>query len=867
MKITHVMPVLLMLALIAGFFAIAPQAVFGAQIGMAKETEQHPGDPVHPVNVYLVGQEVHYDLAITNTSPTEAMTIDIFDIEPGGSPSVQVGDDVTLDPGETWNDDYHYFVDAGDLVFISGAWRIVNRLSAVGVQGEDLVDASVTKTSRVVQPSVSVTKEADTEISKAGDPVNYTITITNTGDWPLENISVVDSLLGDLSAHFTSPLAAGAQSTYVYEYIVQVGDDDPLVNEVTVTAVAQGFSEEIEGAVVTDSAADSVDLVHPGIAIEKTADASVVHVGDTVNYTIEVFNTGDVELIDVAVTDSLAAASPWAAIPSILPGESAVLNFSYVVQEGDASPLVNTATATGYLEHLPNVIGPVEDSAEVTIIRPALSIEKTVDFNGDEVYSDAETNYAGQDAAWKIVVTNTGDSTVYNVYVNDTNGQAYGPVTLAPGESATFDYTSTVNADTVNTATAEGMDELDATVGPVSDDAEVDVISPALSIAKTVDFNGDDVFTDSELYYAGQPADWKIVVTNTGDSPLTNVTVTDTNGESFGPVDLAPGETATFDYTTTVNAGTVNTATAQGEDELGNPVGPVEDSAEVSVISPALSIQKTVDFDGDDVYTDSETNTAGQNADWKIVVSNTGDSTVYDVYVSDTNGQAYGPVTLAPGESVTYDYTTTVNEDTVNTATAQGTDELGNPVGPVSDSAEVTVFVQETECFSETAWAAQSQPGQTRFVPAPGDWATYVHYEVGQGTVEDPAVFPLYAGQTHLSGYLYVYDEGNSLYVRYVTLDGDSNPPYKPGYCGSWSGLTEYHLEVVGTVSGFNPVRTYNKKKNQYGGPIPGAFRYKASYDEKTPDTGWIAADIAGFSNDIYIAAHGVMWWCGSPCE
>jgi len=178
-------------------------------------------------------------------------------------------------------------------------------------------------------------------------------------------------------------------------------------------------------------------------------------------------------------------------------------------------------------------------------------------------------------------------------------------------------------------------------------------------------------------------------------------------------------------------------------------------------------------------------------------------------------------------------------------------------------------FLNDTqrECFDETAWAADGAPGITRFVPTKGNWATYVKYNVADGNEAQPVTYELYAGQTHLAGYLYVYDFEGTLYVKYAT--GAVDNEYKDGYCGDWTGISEYHLAVVDEFAGFNPFRTYNKKTG-YGSPIPGSFEYKDSWDPANPvnETEWIEVDVADYEDaDIYIAAHAVMWWCGYPCD
>jgi len=167
---------------------------------------------------------------------------------------------------------------------------------------------------------------------------------------------------------------------------------------------------------------------------------------------------------------------------------------------------------------------------------------------------------------------------------------------------------------------------------------------------------------------------------------------------------------------------------------------------------------------------------------------------------------------------------------------------------------------EELECFDDTIWAADGEPGATRFVNR-GNWGTYVEYEIGAGAVGDPVEYTLYAGQYHEAGTLEVYDDNGNIFVRYL-IGSDEDDSYKDGYCGSWSYLTEYHLQVVNNFSDFDSVRT------RQGNPIPGQFEYSEIYeleDEKN-DTGWLKVE-GNFNETVYIAAHGVAQWCGYLCE
>ncbi|MDP2181155.1 MAG: hypothetical protein Q8K99_01105, partial [Actinomycetota bacterium] len=448
------------------------------------------------------------------------------------------------------------------------------------------------------------------------------------------------------------------------------------------------------GALVLLTAALALLSVSPAFAanieLSKRATAAPVYyrVGDTITYNLQVKNTNANSAVlnvwDVkpdGSTKTLATGVTFAA------GETRTYTADYVVRAQDIETKAsgestlkfvrNTLYAEGYEQRdVPDYMyGMVTENSPV--IEPALAIDKTVDFNADGVFSDSETYVAGSPAVWKIVVTNTGDTPLTDVTVTDTNAHGFGAsFALASGASKTFEYITVPQGDTVNEATAVGTALDGLPVGPVSDAADVDVRTSAIRVSKTVEFNGDGVFTHEETGTAGM-AVWKLMVTNAGDTRLTDVYMTDTNGRTFGPYTLEPGASATESYETEIAEDTVNEVSAIGIDMFGLPVGPATDSARVHVIAPDISLEKTVEFDGDGVFTHDETGPAG-TAQWKLVVTNSGDATLYDVMVTDTNGRSFGPIAeLAAGASETFDYETSVEQDTLNVALAQGYDENG----------------------------------------------------------------------------------------------------------------------------------------------------------------------------------------------
>jgi hypothetical protein len=189
-----------------------------------------------------------------------------------------------------------------------------------------------------------------------------------------------------------------------------------------------------------------------------------------------------------------------------------------------------------------------------------------------------------------------------DVIVTDSNGHDFGaPFALPAGAPPVeFTYSAPVSVNTTNTANVTATDILGGTVSG-SDGATNLVISPDICIEKTVDCNNDGIFLHEDTGTAGDTAHWKVVVWNCGDSDLTNVIVTDSNGHDFGapfnlPVGAPPVE---FNYDTVVNVDTTNTANVTATDILGGTVSD-SDSATNLVIkcNGCLKICKYEDKNG-----------------------------------------------------------------------------------------------------------------------------------------------------------------------------------------------------------------------------------------------------------------------------
>jgi len=403
-----------------------------------------------------IGDTVTYDITVRNTGNEDltGLTVDdslLGDLSGDFPNTLDVGEEVTRSFERT--------------ILASDPDPVLNEVtaSAVGAEtAQSVSDDDACSSDVLHEPGIEATKSCPVT-ALVGEEVAYTITVTNTGDEPLEGITVIDSLLGDISDVFADTLGVGESETQVVTRVVEPGED-PVNNSVT----ASGTGVDSQGA-VEDTAECSSDVLGPAVSIVKDGPA-LAHVGDTITYTFVVTNTGETLLVDVVITDPLCDGGVSAFSGDDGNGlldleESWTASCTHVVAAADGDPLPNTA-AVGATDEAGN---PVTDSDDhvVDIIHPAITVVKTSSIPGGG---------PGEDITYTYVVTNTGDTTLFDVSVDDDKLGHIGDIaSLEPGESVTLTAASTLPnsaGDLTNVVTAVGVDELDL---EVSDDDAVTV--------------------------------------------------------------------------------------------------------------------------------------------------------------------------------------------------------------------------------------------------------------------------------------------------------------------------------------------------------------------------------------------------------
>ncbi|MDZ4168464.1 MAG: isopeptide-forming domain-containing fimbrial protein [Coriobacteriia bacterium] len=717
-----------------------------------------------------VGGAATYDLVIRNSGDTTVTTLPLFD---------------------TFDSTHLAYVTASQLPDTVGAARL-DWTDVTGAGGlAPSATTTVSVTFQVTAPGSAITNSAEAsgtdEFSDPVPPVTDTDS-TLTGTRPILSIDKIAS-------RATAP--AGATVTYT---VTIENSGDSAAHDIA-------FQDTVDAALHT--APTSPRLIGAAIDAVPLPPAS---------YTA-VFGAGPVSTL------TLGAAAPLAA------GSTLTLVYEATVAGGVRSnqTLDNTATVTSYTS-MPGVVagegvyGPLFDTARVTALSPALIVDKTV--TGDTHPQRTGTT------SWRFTVTNVGDAAASSLTVTDTLPAGFSFVagtasatwptgstsadpavagqtltfatgaTLQPGQTLTLDFTSLVGAATplgtaVNTAQATAVDggsspvPADASVwlaadtdADDTDTAQVRVTNPHVSVTKALSAGQDPVIQ------AGQTVRFDVVVTNSGDTTLTQVPLTETfdatrlefvavtapSGAAGGALQassytfanvgqMAPGATATFTFTFRARGATgvaVDTVTVSGaRDEFADPVPTATATANVLITAPSIAVAKTLSAGSPNPVR------LGENVSFDIRVTNTGDTTVTTLpltdlvdaglrYVSATvpptsvtasssggTDLAWADITsalgdIAPGRSVTLSVTfateragTSLGDRAV---AGPGTDVNGDPIP--SDDARAEVGVYDVRSL---VWAKRAEsPGGT--IMLPGQQITY-YLEVTNNTgVEVPGL-------------------------------------------------------------------------------------------------------------------------------
>jgi fimbrial isopeptide formation D2 family protein/uncharacterized repeat protein (TIGR01451 family)/LPXTG-motif cell wall-anchored protein len=567
------------------------------------------------------------------------------------------------------------------------------------------VVCTITNTS--LDKSVSLEKTSDPASGTAvdaGDEINYTVKATNTGEVP-NDVNVTDDLT-DVIGH-----ASVSESSFQANIVDADGNSQP--------ATKPTFDQETKkltwggnlgvGEAVTISYRVTVDADAAGETLSNSATVKTTPPGN---------GTPD---DPPAATTTHPVNEPGFEMSKSVDPESGT-----AVNPGDPLKYTITAANSGKTR-LTDV--DVTDDLEALVKTGQVDRDSiTATINGED--ADPAVSFSGNVLNW------TGE---LNVDQTLTISFLYTPNAAAAGKTLT------------NQATAEATPPGGNTITTPPSEVTNPVNEPGFTVTKTANPpSGENVNAGSDITYT-------VTGANTGQTPLSDVTVTDDLNDALDSAELREGPTATIDgeevdglsfadgvaswsgdlaagkeivmtYTLRVNddargATLKNTASGTATPPGGgDAIVPDEPGTEHTVNDPAVTLEKT-----------GELNTAGQNVavgdtvDYTFTAKNSGNVTLSDVSLQDALeglsdleydwSDATSEGTLAPGETVTATAKLTLTQEHIdnglvhNTASVEGTpppvynpDDPDNPSpqDPVSDeSSNVTEIDQAASIHLE----------------------------------------------------------------------------------------------------------------------------------------------------------------------
>ena len=506
-----------------------------------------------------------------------------------------------------------------------------------------------------LSPALTLVKTANpTSVSATTNVISYTFTVTNSGNTQIirsaQPISINDPMLAGVSCA-AQPAVLNPTESFACTASYSPTQAQLDAGQVTNTATAS-FPYNASTVITSPSSSARVSVVEtPSLSLDKTGPTNFTAVGQVLSYGFAVRNTGNTTLTSTTVTDPKIPGLSCT-LTTIAPGATKSCTGSYTVTQADmdAGAVSNTATAQGATAAGGSAFG--SDTVAVPV-SPSVVL-KSATFT--KLANRTTFAAVGDSITYTMRVSNTGAQTLRNISVTDVLNASFNcaiPV-LSPGavnNTCTMTYVVT-QADfdagqVVNTASAASADFTTLTSG-------LTVTGPARTAAFTLTKAASGPYAA-----AGDVVTFSFTVSNTGNTTLSNLTVSD---PFFSPAlscpiaSLAPAATNAFctaSYTVTqtdVDRGQItNTASASGSAPAG-VTAPTSQSSTVVVAgptrAPSVEITKTPDT--------ASFAAVGSTVAYTFSVTNTGNVSLGGLVVSDAAlGFSCNLANLAPGATAT----------------------------------------------------------------------------------------------------------------------------------------------------------------------------------------------------------------------
>ncbi|OOR22429.1 beta strand repeat-containing protein [Bacillus cereus] len=335
---------------------------------------------------------------------------------------------------------------------------------------------------QIKEAILSMTKNESVSFADIGQTAFYTTSITNVGNTDATNIVftdvlpsgltfvpntlTVDGILQPDANPNTGVVLATLPPTEIYSIVFQVivNSISPINPAPNTASTTYEFTVDPGNPPVSNTASSNTTLLqinNANIISTKTANLTFADVGDTITFTLNLPNTGNVAATDVTIIDILdsnltfvpnsftvngqtiqnADLSTGVNIGSINGGNAAIVTFQATVTTlPTLNPITNSASSTYHYVVDPNqppTITSNQSNTTTTQINTAiLTAQKSTNVSTVDI---------GQDIVYTVTITNSGNVSATNVIFTDLipDGTSFEP------NSFTLNGTSIPNANII----------------------------------------------------------------------------------------------------------------------------------------------------------------------------------------------------------------------------------------------------------------------------------------------------------------------------------------------------------------------------------------------------------------------------------
>ena len=586
------------------------------------------------------GDNVDYTVTVTNDGIRDANNVVIVDRLGEGLTFVSASDNGVWDPVKrtvTWIVD----LAKGE----SKVFSVIATVSGYGNVTNSLVVGNKTASVNVTVPEIIPDKTANITNPNFGDNVTYTVTVTNDGIGDAKDVVVRDVLGEGLKFVSATGEYTWDEDSRTVTWIVDLAKGESRTFYVNATVVGYG---NVTNSLIVGNKTISVNLTVPEIIPDKTVGIENPNFGDNVTYTVTVTNDGIGDAKDVVVRDILGEGLTFVDATGNYTFDKDSRTVTWIVDlaKGESRTFYVNAIVSGY-GNVTNSLVVGNKTAGVNVTVPEINPDKTVNISNPNF---------GDNVTYTVTVTNDGIGDAKDVVVRDVLGEGLKFV------SATGNYTFDEATHTVTWIVdlAKGESKVFSVIAIVSGYGNVTnslvVGNKTAGVNVTVPEINPDKTVDNEIPNFGDNVTYTVTVTNDGIGDANNVVITDvldkglkflnatgnfTYDEKTGTitwtVDLAKGETKTFNVNVTV----------LGYGVLSNTVAVGNKTAVRNITVPELITVKEVN--SSDIH-------IGDEITYTITVSNSGKINATNVVIRDilpeglkfinaSNGGVYDPVT------------------------------------------------------------------------------------------------------------------------------------------------------------------------------------------------------------------------------